>query len=217
MAKKLTKGLFITFEGPEGCGKSTQSRLLSEDLLTLGYDVVYTREPGGTLLGQKIRDILLEKDDIRIGKKAELFLFSADRAQHIEEVILPALKDRKIVISDRFNIATYAYQGYALGVDFDFIENMDSVTRGNIEADLTILLDIDVNTGLLRAKNNGSYDRIEKRENAFHQRARAGYLALAEKFPEKIKLIKVSCDIEKVYSRVKKEADGLISRYKGTE
>ncbi len=163
MAKKLTKGLFITFEGPEGCGKSTQSRLLSEDLLTLGYDVVYTREPGGTLLGQKIRDILLEKDDIRIGKKAELFLFSADRAQHIEEVILPALKDRKIVISDRFNIATYAYQGYALGVDFNFIENMDSVTRGNVETDLTILLDIDVNTGLLRAKNNGSYDRIEKR------------------------------------------------------
>ncbi|MFH1798108.1 MAG: dTMP kinase [Candidatus Omnitrophota bacterium] len=217
MAKKLTKGLFIAFEGPEGCGKSTQSRLLHEDLLSFGYDVIHTMEPGGTPLGLKIRDILLEKDDLRMDKKAELFLFEADRAQHIEEVISPALEERKIVICDRFNIATYAYQGYGLGLEAGFIENIDSASRGDVKADLTILLDIDVDTGLSRAKAVGSCDRMEKREKAFHERVRSGYLDLAEKFSEKIKVIKVSGNVEEVHSRVKKEVYGFISRYKRPE
>jgi len=108
MAGEMRKGLFITFEGPEGSGKSTQSKLLFESLLNEGYDAIRTYEPGDTFLGKKIRDILLEKDEINLGKCAELFLFEADRAQHVEEVILPALSDGKIVICDRFNTATFA-------------------------------------------------------------------------------------------------------------
>jgi len=131
MAEKLKKGLFITFEGPEGSGKSTHSKRVHEELLSSGLDVVHTAEPGGTPLGSKIRDILLEKEDIRLGELSELFLFEADRAQHLEETIGPALKEGKIVLCDRFNTATFAYQGYGLGMDMTMIEWIDSkATKG---------------------------------------------------------------------------------------
>jgi dTMP kinase len=130
MAQKLSKGLFITFEGPEGSGKSTHSRRLAEELSSGGYDVVHTAEPGGTSLGRRIRDILLGKDDVRLGKEAELFLFEADRSQHVEEVIAPALESRKIVLCDRFNTATFAYQGYGLDMDMELVEGIDTVATG---------------------------------------------------------------------------------------
>jgi len=131
MAEKLKKGLFITFEGPEGSGKSTHSKRVHEELLSSGLDVVHTAEPGGTPLGSKIRDIPLEKEDIRLGELSELFLFEADRAQHLEETIGPALKEGKIVLCDRFNTATFAYQGYGLGMDMTMIEWIDSkATKG---------------------------------------------------------------------------------------
>ena len=117
MEEGLKKGIFITFEGPEGSGKSTQSSRLQQDLIADGHETVHTAEPGGTDLGKRIRSILLEKDDIRLNDTAELFLFEADRAQHVEEFILPAINDGKIVICDRFNTATFAYQGYGLGMD----------------------------------------------------------------------------------------------------
>ena len=191
MAKELTKGIFITLEGPEGSGKSTQSASLCDDLINDGYDVVHTAQPGGTDLGAKIRDILLQKDNIRLGEKAELFLFEADRAQHVEEEIRPALEDRKIVICDRFNTATFAYQGYGLGMDMGLIETVDNAATGGLVPDLTLLMDLDIKTGLKRAGRTGAADRMEKRGNAFHEKVRQGYLDIAAKNPERIKVISV--------------------------
>lgn len=212
MEKKLEKGLFITFEGPEGSGKSTQSSRLCEDLESSGYEVMHTLEPGGTLLGKRIREVLLEKDDISLGKVAELFLFEADRAQHVEEIILPALEEGKIVVCDRFNAATFAYQGYGLGMDLDFIKKADKKATQGLSPDLTILLDIDIETGLARAIGEHDPDRMEKRSRDFHEKVRQGYLAQAKESPEMIKVIEVSDDIEGTYGRVRGMVFGLLER-----
>ncbi|MFC1643990.1 dTMP kinase [Candidatus Omnitrophota bacterium] len=217
MAKKLTKGVFITFEGPEGSGKSTQSNRLYEDLLSRGYDTVHTLEPGGTPLGVKIRDILLGKEEIGLVAEAELFLFEADRAQHVQEVILPALEAGKVVICDRFNTATFAYQGAGLGMDIKIVEGVDRMSTGELCPDLTILLDVEVETGLKRAGAEHTPDRMEKRSRDFHQRVRRGYLDIAEKAPDRIKVIRVAEDINETYNLVKDEVYALIERYKGAE
>ncbi len=217
MPKNLRRALFITLEGPEGSGKSTQSRRLVDDLLSDGYDVLHTAEPGGTALGRRIRDMLLQKDDIRLDEQAELFLFEADRAQHVEEVIIPALETGKVVICDRFNTATFAYQGYGLGMDLGLIEKVDRVATGGLCPNLTILLDVDVETGLARAAAEHPADRMEKRSRDFHEKVRRGYLALAERSPDRIKVVKVGDDPDGTYGLVKEQVYGLIERYKGSE
>ena len=217
MAKKIEKGIFLTFEGPEGSGKSTQSELLFRQLVSDGYEACRTVEPGGTGLGKKIRNILLEKDEIRLGSLAELFLFEADRAQHVEEVIVPALNQKKIVISDRFNTATFAYQGYGLGMNMDLIKGMDDVARQGANPDLTVIIDIDVATGMARATSGGKADRMEKRALEFHSKVRQGYLDMAEMEPERIKVIDGSAGIDEVHAQIKKEVDALIERYKRPE
>ncbi len=217
MAEKLKKGLFIAFEGPEGCGKSTQARLIAEDLRSNGYEVILTVEPGGTALGEKIRDVLLEKDDVPINGYAELFLFEADRAQHIQEVIKPAVEEGKIVITDRFNLATFAYQGYGLGMDMAIIEKVDAASTGGIAPGMTILLDIDAETGLRRAGSVGSPDRMEKRSVEFHERVHAGYLTIAKKDPENIKVVKVKDTAGETHGEIKDLVYDLVERYKRTE
>jgi len=216
MAKKIRKGLFITFEGPEGSGKSTHSRRLYNDLVTDGYDAAYTMEPGGTALGNWVRKLLLEKDSIRLKKKAELFLFEADRAQHVEELIEPLLIEGKIVLCDRFNASTFAYQGYGLGLDKDLIKKIDDAATGGLCPDLTILLDVDIKTGLERAGTGGPADRMEKRPGQFHEKVRQGYLALAKESPERIKVIRVMEKIDKTYDLVKGEVYDFITRCQGT-
>lgn len=213
MAKKLKRGLFITLEGPEGSGKSTHSKRLLEDLKKSGYGVIRTSEPGDTGLGKKIREILLEKDTIRLDRYAELFLFEADRAQHVEEVIKPALEAGKIVICDRFNTATFAYQGYGLGLDMGLIEKIDAAATGGLKPDLTLLLDVDILTGLMRAGKVRSADRMEKRGAAFHGRVRRGYLELAKASRGKIKIINVK-SVDATYALIRKMVYGLIERYK---
>ncbi len=216
MAQKIERGLFITFEGPEGSGKSTHSKLISEDLLKDGFDALRTFEPGDTPLGQKIRNILLEKEDINLGNIAELFLFEADRAQHIEDVVAPAIKDGKIVICDRFNTATYAYQGYGLDLGEELIKPLDDIATGKITPDLVVLLDTDVLDGLKRASGVNGSDRLEKRGKEFHDRVRTGYLKMAEKNRKVFKVIKLEETIEDTYARVKKVIYDFIERYKGT-
>ena len=216
MAQKLTRGLFITFEGPEGSGKSTHSKRIRDDLAAGGYDVVHTAEPGGTALGARIRDILLEKKEIRLDKYAELFLFEADRAQHVEEMIRPALEEGKIVLCDRFNTATFAYQGYGLGMDMQLIRDMDRAATGGVRPDLTILLDLDIETGLERAGAHHSGDRMEKRGSGFHEKVREGYLAIARENPDRIIVIPVKDDIEETYVSVKDRIYGFIEGYKGS-
>ena len=217
MAEILKKGIFITFEGPEGSGKSTHSRRLVKDLQSDGYDAVRTQEPGSTPLGRKIRDILLEKENISLNKHAELFLFEADRAQHVEEVIRPALREKKIVICDRFNTATFAYQGYGLGTAADLIEKVDAASTGGLRPDLTLLLDLDVKTGLSRAGAAHAADRMEKRSPEFHEKVRQGYLDFAEKHPETVKILNVRDDIDRTYDLIKSEVYDFIKGHKGSE
>jgi len=217
MAEELRKGLFITFEGPEGSGKSTHSRRLSGELSADGYDVLHTSEPGGTSLGEKIRDLLLQKKEISMGPYAELFLFEADRAQHVREVIRPGIESGKIVICDRFNTATFAYQGYGLGLDMGLVKTVDLAATEGLCPELTILLDIDVATGLQRAGAGGEADRMETRGDDFHEKVRGGYLDMAEQDPARIKVIKVRDDKDQTYQLVKEEVYALVERYKGSE
>ncbi|MDP8258767.1 MAG: dTMP kinase [Candidatus Aadella gelida] len=216
MAQKINKGIFITFEGPEGCGKSTQSRRLADELASSGYEVRYTREPGDTVLGESIRDIILGKDEEWLDEKAELLLFEADRAQHVAEVIRPALQKKQIVICDRYNTATFAYQGYGLGIDMDQIKRIDEVATGGLVPDLVILMDLDVKAGLERAGNRGLADRMEKRDLEFHEKVRKGYLDMAEADSNRIKVIKVDKGIDETYTIVKDVVDVAIREHKGT-
>lgn len=214
MAKKvLKKGIFITFEGPEGCGKSTQSKLLYDNLKRRGYDCIHTREPGGTKAGERIREILLHSDGIKISDLTELFLFEASRSQIVGEVIRPALAENKLIICDRFSDATLAYQGYGGGIPIKVIKMLDSVATGGLRPGLTILLDVDTMTGLRRAKAKG-IDRMEKKDIAYHRRVRAGYLKLARSEPGRIKVIKVTDSINKTQGLVRREVEDVIQRYK---
>jgi dTMP kinase len=213
MAKDMTKGLFITFDGPDGCGKSTHSHQIAADLIEDGLDVVETKEPGGTSFGQSIRKLILHSD-ATYDPYAELLLFEADRAQHMSEVILPALAENKIVICDRFSSATLAYQGYGLEMPMDKITIIDSIaTRGKIP-DLTIILDVEVEEGLKRTGRSGGHDSIEKRDKAFHARVRKGYLSIAAGDPERFSVFKTDKGFNDVYSEVRKRVYELISKYK---
>lgn len=216
MAKqKLNKGIFVTFEGPEGCGKSTQSKLLYDYLKTHSYDCVYTREPGGTPLGDHIRHILLHASDIKITDLAELFLFEASRAQIVNEIIRPNLERKRMVICDRFGDATTAYQGYGGGLHIKLIKRLNDLAAGGLGPDLTILLDVDTATGLTRARSKG-VDRMEKKDVAYHRRVRSGYLKLAKENPSRIKVIRVSGGIKAIQVLIRNEVDRVIQRYKRT-
>ncbi len=213
MAKKIEKGLFITFEGPEGSGKSTHVKRLAGEMREDGYDVIHAMEPGDTELGRRVREILLDKDDVDVDKNAELFLFEADRAQHVGTLIKPALEKKKIVLCDRFNTATFAYQGFGLGLDMQKIKLIDEFATGGLKPDMTIILDIDAPTGLGRAGKVGAADKIEKRSVDFHERVRKGYLTLAEENKEVFRVIDASLSLEEVYSFIKKEVYDKVQRY----
>lgn len=183
--------LFITFEGIEGCGKTTQIGLLTSFLQSIQRPFLLTREPGGTEVGERIRQILLSSENVRIEPLAELFLYLAARIQHYREVISPALGQGKIVLCDRFADATMAYQGYGRGLDLAWIEKMHDRTMENVKPNLTFLLDLPVEEGLKRAlkrmENNPlKEDRFEKEALDFHQRVREGYLILARQEPQRI-------------------------------
>ncbi|MDF1535701.1 MAG: dTMP kinase [bacterium] len=185
------RGIFITFEGIEGSGKTTLMELVARSLGRNGRNCVLTREPGGTPLGLSLRRVLLDPSAAQISSTAELMLFAADRAQHVAEVIRPALDHDSIVLCDRFSDATVAYQGYGRGLPLEVIASVDSQARGETAPDLTVLLDLTVGEGLGRARsrNEGSCgpseSRIDEEETAFHQRVRDGYLDLAREEPDR--------------------------------
>ena len=183
--------LFITFEGIEGCGKTTQIGLLTSFLESLHRPFLLTREPGGTGVGEQIRQILLSSENVGIEPMAELYLYAAARVQHLRQVISPALREGKVVICDRFADATLAYQGYGRGVDLAWIEEIHARTMENVKPDLTFLLDLPVEEGLRRAlkrmeKHSVKEDRFEKEALDFHRRVREGYLILARNQPRRI-------------------------------
>lgn len=208
-AKTLKRGVFITFEGFEGSGKSTQIKLLAESLSRDKYSVVVLREPGSTKIGDKVRRILLDKKNSSVSRKAELLLYLAARAQIIEEKIIPALKEGKIILCDRFQDATVAYQGFGLGMDREIISLFGDFVTCKIKPDLTILLDIPVKEGLKRLGENK--DRIEKRSIAYHQRVRDGYLKMAKEEPERIKLFS-SKNIRATHEEIRKAVTDFICR-----
>ena len=183
-------GLFITFEGGEGCGKSTQSRLLLKKLEQQNVPVVLTHEPGGTVLGNELRKTLKRKRDSSISPQAELFLLAASRAQLVAELIRPALEEGKVVICDRFTHSTMVYQGYGRGLDWTAMEMVNNMATGNLNPDLIILLDISPEQGLARKRS--LKDRFELEDLSFHQRVREGYLKMAEAEPDRWLVIDAS-------------------------
>ena len=175
--------LFITFEGGEGCGKSTQSRLLLEQLHQQNIPVVLTREPGGTALGNEIRRVLKREQGIPISPQAELFLFAASRAQLVADLIRPALRAGKVVICDRFAHSTLVYQGYGRGLDLTTVEMVNNMATENLKPDLAILLNISPEQGLTRKRS--LRDRFELEDLSFHRRVREGYLKMAAAEPDR--------------------------------
>lgn len=213
MAKKnLKKGIFITFEGPEGCGKSTHAGLTASFLRKEGFDVVYTREPGGTKVGDRIREALLNSK-LEISPFTEMLLFEASRAELVRQIIRPALLRRKVVISDRFNDATHVYQAYAGKVSLKVIKRIESAYMKHLLPDLTVVLDIKAEDGLKKI-HKWMRDRMESRELSFHKKVRKGYLNLARREKRRMKLVRTRGTKEETFKRVKSEVMNVIRRYK---
>lgn len=186
------RGRFITVEGVEGAGKSTLIDAMREHLEASGQDVLVTREPGGTRLGEALREVLLDNHQREMIPEAELLLMFAARAQHVHETIRPALAGGTWVICDRFTDATYAYQGYGRGLSLDHIRYLEQWLQAEIRPDLTVLLDLPVETGLARTGERGGPDRFESEEGAFFEKVRRGYLELARAEPDRFRTVDAS-------------------------
>lgn len=197
----MTKGLFITLEGADGSGKTTQMDKIVEYFEAQKIPYIVTREPGSTKLGKKVREILLNHDGL-VDSTCEMFLYLADRAQHIGTVVNPALSEGKIVLCDRHTDSTVAYQGYARGLDIEQINHLNSIATQGRKPDLTLLFDVDTDVAMTRVVNRAEKDRLEAEGVAFHAKVRAGYLEIAKQEPERIKVIDANLSVEEVWAQV---------------
>jgi dTMP kinase len=214
----MRRGSFITLEGIDGSGKSTQLRRLAKYLRRRAYAVRATREPGGTRVGERIRSILLASATAKLAPLAELALMYAARAQHLEEVVRPALKRGQIVVSDRFNDASLAYQGYGRKLGVETVRAFDRVVCGDTQPDLTIVLDLDPRLAFARAhgretRRNSRHSRFEAQGLKFHQRVRAGYLAIAQEDPHRVKVIKADGPVAEVQAEIRCLVDEFLARW----
>ncbi len=194
----MRKGLFITFEGGDGSGKTTASKYVCEQLKAAGYEVVYTREPGGSNIAEQIRSVILDVKNTLMDSRTEALLYAASRRQHLAEVILPALESGKIVICDRFVDSSLAYQGYARGIGIDEVMQINRFAIENCMPDLTIFFDIEPEVGLQRIHTRDYLDRLENESMAFHHRVHEGYRLVCERYPERIRVIDSSRTIPEV-------------------
>ena len=208
----MQKGLFITFEGADGSGKTTQLNNIKSFLEQKGFDVVITREPGALEIGQKIRNILLHHDGI-VADRCEMFLFLADRAQHVETFIKPAIQDGKIVLCDRHTDSTIAYQGYGRGQNITLLKELNEIAVNSIKPDLTLVFDVSTETAQERV--GSEKDRMESAGIEFHKKVRNGYLELQKQKPDRIKLINANNPIEEVFEDTKKIVDKLLQEKQG--
>ena len=206
------RGIFITLEGIEGSGKSTQAARLRDHLVARGFDVVVTREPGGSPIGEQIRRILLDPSNKKMVPLAELFLYEASRTQHVAEIIAPALKAGKCVICDRFFDASTAYQGAARGLDTAAVGRLNLLATGGIKPDLTLVLDLPADVGLKRLGR--SLDRLESEGLAFHRRVREGYLEAAAAESDRIKVVDGSGSIDDISLRIAQVVDTWLASRK---
>ena len=204
-------GLFITFEGGEGCGKSTQSRLLLKKLEQQNVPVVLTHEPGGTVLGNELRKTLKRRRDSSISPQAELFLLAASRAQLVAELIRPALKEGKVVLCDRFTHSTMVYQGYGRGLDFTAIQMVNNMATRYLNPDLIILLDISPEQGL--ARKQSLKDRFELEDLSFHRRVREGYVKMAAAEPDRWLVIDASLPKGKIAEIIWDRVSRLLTNF----
>lgn len=195
----MRKGLFITFEGGDGCGKTTQIKLLDEYLREKGYKTLLTREPGSKGLGIKLREILLNYEG-EVSPTCESFLFLADRAQHVDCIIKPALEEGVIVLCDRHTDSTVAYQGYGRGLDLEQIHNLNNIATSGLKPDLTIVLDVDVETSQKRV--GAEKDRMESAGIEFFERVRKGFLEIAKQEPERVKVVDSTQTIEEIHQQI---------------
>jgi len=205
-------GKFITVEGVEGAGKSTALAFIQQFIINQALPLVVTREPGGTDISEKIRALLLDPQNQELNSDAELLLMFAARAQHLGQLIIPALKDNKWVLCDRFTDATFAYQGAGRGIGYDKIAHLETFVQGDLRPDLTILLDISPDLGLQRVLQRGSLDRFEKEKIHFFEQVRNCYLKRVEQFPERFRVIDASQSIENVQGQIAKVLDVFIKQ-----
>jgi dTMP kinase len=208
----MQRGRLITFEGIDGCGKTTQFHMLGNWLRERGREVVETIEPGGTSIGQQIRKILLNPENFELKPRTELLLYFASRAQNVDQVIRPALESGRIVLCDRFTDSTLVYQGCGRGLDSSVVLELDRIACQGLKPDVTLLLDVDLATSLNRAKRRNerlgkSESRIDDENAAFHERVRAGYLALAAAEPERFRVIDGRAAIGEVAARIRSALD----------
>ena len=206
------KGVFITLEGIEGSGKSTQLEFVIEYFQMLNLEVVSTREPGGTLVGEKIREILLDNSLPDMHANTELMLMFAARVEHVNSVITPALDQGKCVVCDRFYDASYAYQGYGRTIDLDRIDQLRKFSIGNLQPDLTLLLDVSLEASEARVNNRGGKDRFENEEISFYEKVRAGYLDIAKNNSSRVKIINANQSIVDVQKSIKESLDVLVDK-----
>ena len=207
----MGNGLFITFEGIDGCGKSTQCELLKNYLEGLGKEFIFVREPGGTVIGERIREILLDKKNTQMNARTELLLFEAARAQITEEVIKPALSEGKTVLCDRFFDSSSAYQGMARGMGIDFVSDLNMAATGGLKPDITFFFDISAEEALARRGKRGeASDRIELAGIKFQEDVRQGYLELAAVSEGRIVTIDATLGIDEIFEQVKDTLKGKI-------
>ena len=204
--------MLVTLEGNEGCGKSTQIRLLYRYLKKKGRKVIYTREPGGTVIGDRLRQVLLDVRHQKMSPICETLLYMASRAQLVSEVVTPRLARGYVVLCDRWMDATVAYQGYAGGVDVRWIETLGRTATQGVAPKLTLYLDLPVKAGLARAKKRHRADRMEKKRLRFHEKVRRGFLAIARKEPRRFKrlAIRENDSVKAVQKRIQKEVDRVL-------
>lgn len=208
----MKKGLFITFEGADGSGKTTQLTKIKEFLEQKGFDVVVTREPGALDIGQKIRDILLHHNGV-VADRCEMFLFLADRAQHVETFIKPAIAKGQIVLCDRHTDSTIAYQGYGRGQDIRLLKDLNKIAVNGLNPDLTLLFD--VSTEVAQERVGSEKDRMESAGIEFHRKVRNGYLELQKNEPDRIKLINANNSVDNVFENAKQVIINLLDKNLG--
>jgi len=199
------RGLFITLEGIDGCGKSTQGEMLAGKLKQRGFEIVVTREPGGTVIGEGVRKLLVSDASVHIAPTTELLLYVAARAQHVAELIRPAVKAGRMVISDRYTDSTVAFQGYGRGLDLEVIEWLNRFATGGLKPDLTIVFDLDPETARGRLGSRpvgGLLGAFDEQHADFHKRMRAGYLNMAESEPSRIRVVDASGSVDETHAQV---------------
>ncbi len=211
MNREQKLGLFITLEGVEGAGKSTQLAFIRDYLISAGVELISTREPGGTNLSEEIREILLKPRDGGMHSLTELMLMFAARSEHLHQKIIPALQQGSWVLCDRFTDATYAYQGGGRGLDTNIIGSLEALAQGDLRPDATIFLDLPVEIGLERANGRGELDRFEQEKADFFQRVRDAYLARSRQYPDIYHVINANTDIDSVSKQIKHVLDNLIN------